>query len=74
MPRSARVDDMRHSAAYDVSFPLRVGFDEHPLMLDREARRQRRRDSAAMVREASFQSGAAGGVDDSKHRGDDLAA
>jgi len=27
-----------------------------------------------MVREASFQSGAAGGVDDSKHRGDDLAA
>jgi hypothetical protein len=31
MPRSARVDDMRHSAC-DVSFPLRVGFDEHPLI------------------------------------------
>ena len=25
---------MRLSAACDVSLPLRVGFDEHPLMLD----------------------------------------
>jgi hypothetical protein len=25
------VDDMRHSAACDVSFPLRVGLDGHPL-------------------------------------------
>ena len=25
---------VRHTAACDVSFPLRVGFDEHPLMLD----------------------------------------
>jgi hypothetical protein len=31
LPRSARVDDMRHSAACDVSSPLRVGFDERPL-------------------------------------------
>jgi hypothetical protein len=29
-----KVDEVRPSAACDVSFPLRVGFDEHPLYRD----------------------------------------